>query len=67
MGSGDLSTDLSMGVLTPTPSVRPAEGRSPHPDAEGTVRRHSRPKPEDADEEATSDASEPAHQLDRLA
>jgi len=68
MGSGDLSTDLGMGVLTPTPSVRPADGHSPHQDAEGKARRRPQPEPQNSDEDALSDNDEAAaHQIDRMA
>jgi hypothetical protein len=66
MGSGDLSTDLSLGVLTPTPSVRPAQGHSPGQDAESKARRRPRPEPESSgDENSVDDAA--THQLDHLA
>jgi len=69
MGNSDLSADLTLGILTPASSVRPVEGHSPHPDAEGKARRRSRPEEEDDDgENASSEASDtPAHQFDHLA
>jgi hypothetical protein len=68
MGSGDLSTDLSLGVLTPTPSVRPAQGHSPSQDAEGKARRRPRPEPENSENEASPEGGDSApHQLDHLA
>lgn len=67
MGSGDLSSDLSLGILTPTPAVRPAEGNSPHQDAEGKARRRARPEPEKSEDEAAVEAGDPPHQLDSLA
>ena len=67
MASSDLSTDLSLGVLTPTPSVRPADGQSAHQEAEGEARRRAQPGPEDPDD-ASADVADPVtHQLDHLA
>jgi len=68
MGSSDLSSDLSSGVLTPTPSVRPADGHPPQQDAEGKARRRPQPAPENPDDGQLPDASDSApHQLDHLA
>ena len=69
MGNSDLSSDLTLGILTPASSIRPVEGHSPHPDAEGNARRRSRPEEKsDEGEDASSDADDtPAHQLDHLA
>jgi len=68
MGSGDLTTDLALGVLTPTPAVRPAQGHSPHEDAESKSRRRPHPKPENPEEDAASEIDDAAaHQLDRMA
>jgi hypothetical protein len=68
MGSGDFSSDLSLGVLTPTPSVRPTEGHSPRQDAEAKARRRPRPEPENPDGDTSADAGDAVtHQIDRLA
>jgi len=68
MGSGDLSTDIGLGVLTPTPAVRPAEGHFPGQDAESKARRRPRPEPENPDSEASPEADDAAaHQVDHLA
>ena len=71
MGNGDLSADLTLGVLTPASSVRPVEGHSLRPEDEGKGRRRSRPEEKDAEnegEEASPDAGDsPPHQLDHLA
>ncbi len=68
MGSGDLSTDLSLGLLTPTPAVRAVEGGSSNQDAEGQARRRPRPEEEKQEEDALCEAvDQPAHQLDHLA
>jgi len=66
--AGELSNDLSLGILTPAPSIRPVESHSPHPDAEGKARRRSRPEtenPETDDNELTE--GDDQHQIDRLA
>jgi len=68
MASGDLSTDLSLRILTPTPSVRPAEGHSPPQEAESKARRRPQPAPQNSDDDASSEIEDPVpHQLDRLA
>jgi hypothetical protein len=69
MGSGDLSTDLTLGILSPTSSVGPAEERARPRDAESKARRRPRPADPDADSELSSLEAEdkPAHQIDRLA
>jgi hypothetical protein len=73
LGNGDLSTDLSLGILTLASSVRPLEGQATHPDAEGKDRRRPRRElePEEENGEANSAASDTAdpspHQLDSLA
>ncbi|HXY78129.1 MAG TPA: hypothetical protein VEH47_04905 [Candidatus Acidoferrales bacterium] len=55
-------------MLTPTPSVRPADGHSPQQDAEGKARRRPQPAPENPDEGELSDGTDTApHQLDHLA
>jgi hypothetical protein len=76
MGSGDLSTDLNLGMLTPATSVRPSNGQSDRQDAESKTRRQTHPRqthpeeensePQEKEEENESD-DKPAHQLDRMA
>jgi hypothetical protein len=68
MDSGDLSTDLSLGILTPTASVRPVDSHPPQEDAEGKSRRRSQPEnaaPESDD--TIPGGSDDPHQIDRLA
>jgi len=65
VASGDLSNDLSLGILTPTPSVRPVESHSPQQDAEGKSRRRSRPEKQNPESADNTIAEE--HQIDRLA
>ena len=69
MGSGDFSTDLNLGMLSPTPAVRPAEGHSPPQDAEAKARRRLRAEADQdgTEPEAAADDSADPHQLDRLA
>ena len=66
MENGGLSTNLAFRVLTPTASVRPLDGHSPHQDAQGNSRRHSRQDRDETDVAAEPEEA-PEHQLDRLA
>jgi hypothetical protein len=66
MASGDLSTDVSVGLLTPAPSVRPVGSNSPHEEPQPKPR--SQARDEDASEETPSESDATSeHQLDRLA
>jgi len=71
MGSGYMSTDLTLGVLVPASSVRPADGHSPPQDPQEKARRHSREKEETQDDDGGDGSTETlesgAHQLDDLA
>jgi len=69
MGSGELSTDVSLGGLTPPASVRPVGTNSPNQEAPPQPRRPRRNDEEASEGEdhaSESDAS-PEHQIDRLA
>ena len=68
MTSGDLSSDLNFGILTPTPSVRPAEGHSAcdhHPEHKGRRRSSKESQQEETPSPERAEPSE--HKLDRLA
>jgi len=68
MGSGDLSTDLAFGILTPASSVRPVGGHPAQRDTESKARRRPRPEDENGDADPSSETVDPsAHQLDDLA
>ncbi len=68
MDSGELSTDLTMGILAPTSSVRATDGHSTQRDAEGKRRRRPRSESENGDpDDSSPEAGVPAHQLDSLA
>jgi hypothetical protein len=71
MGSGDLSTDLALGILTPAPTVRTLGGQTSDRDLQGNARRRPRPKDENLRDDSRSEASEasdrPKHQVDDLA
>ena len=68
MDTGDLSTDLTMGVLAPASSIRAADGHSPQRDADGKGRRRAQAEKENGDTDVSSpEAGAPAHQLDSLA
>lgn len=69
MGSGDLSTDLALNILTPAPAARAGEGHSPSQDAQGKARRGLRRVDENQTEENPSFdlGDQPAHQFDDLA
>ena len=69
MGSGDLSTDMTVGILTPAASVRGVEGHTPRQDSQGKARRRSRPEEDNPDDDnPASDSSEkPQHQIDDIA
>jgi len=68
MGSGNLSTDLSLGILTPTVAVRPVDSHSPQQDAEGKSHRRSQPEnsASESDDTIPGDGDD-LHQIDRLA
>jgi hypothetical protein len=73
MGNGDLTTDLSLGIVAPTPSVRP-EGRNLHdPGEESKARRRladeaRKEEPELGEEnDLLTPDDGPQHQLDDLA
>jgi len=51
MGSGDLSADLTIGILMPSSSVRPEDAHWSNPDAQGSPRRRSRLQRKHADQE----------------
>jgi hypothetical protein len=70
MVNSDLSTDLSLGILSPASSVRALDRRSPHSDPEGKARRRPRREEEETgdDDGANLDTADPLpHQLDHLA
>jgi len=68
MDSGDLSSDLTMGLLAPASSVRAVDGHSPQRDADGKRRRRPQSERENDDTDGSSpEAGIPAHQLDSLA
>lgn len=68
MASGDLSNNLSLGILTATPSIRPVDSHSPQQDAEGKSRRRSRLETENPESDDNSVAAgDDPHQIDRLA
>lgn len=68
MASGELSNDLSLGNLMPTPSIRPVESHSQRQDAHGKARRRSRAESENPESDDNSVAQgEDHHQIDRLA
>jgi hypothetical protein len=62
---GDLSTDITCGMLVPASSVCGVEGHAPHGAAQRNVRRRVRREEENRDEDNASSESE--HQLDDLA
>jgi hypothetical protein len=64
MASGDLSSDLSLGILAPATSVRRAEGH-PAGTHDRTPRRKPRQQPDS--DESPEPVEAPEHQLDRLA
>ena len=66
----DLSTDLSVGILSPASSIRAVDGHLPHSDPEGKARRRPRRKEEDRSDEdsAVIDTTDHLpHKLDHLA
>ena len=68
MASSDISTDLTLGVLSPTSAVRGVGGQSPKQDSGENSRRHSPSAPEaDENPELPEASEESQHQLDRLA
>lgn len=70
MGSGEFSTDVSLGVLTPAASVRPVGSNSHNQDPPPARRQapddQAKDEPASEDHSSESDASS-EHQLDRLA
>jgi len=70
MGNSDLSTDVSLGGLTPPASVRPVGSNSPNQEAPPKPRRprHDQEARESDDEDPSSESDAgPQHQIDRLA
>lgn len=65
MESGDFSTEVSVDVLTPASSVRPAGANSPNQDPQAKSRRQTRDQ--EASEEASESDAKSEHQIDRLA
>ncbi|HUA16190.1 MAG TPA: hypothetical protein VMG31_12910 [Verrucomicrobiae bacterium] len=68
MRSGDLSTELSLGIVAPGSSVRPERQPVPDRGGDGKARRRPRP-PSEADEGEAPGApgDDPTHQVDDLA
>jgi hypothetical protein len=82
MDSSSLTTDLSVGMLTPAPAVRPADGNSFNRDSQDNARRsHPQPQKETSKDSVKADGKNaeeigrdeqepggnPAHELDQLA
>jgi hypothetical protein len=64
---GDISADLSPGILAPASSVPAVQGHSPNRDRE-QQRRRQQQSDREAEESLTSDAGEMSpHQLDDMA
>ena len=65
MASGEFSSDLALGILPATPSVRPPEG---HPAGDNPEKRSRRrlQKPQESDDSPEAPEA-PEHQIDRLA
>lgn len=70
MDSGNLSTDLALGILAPASAIRGVDGQSGNPNAQGKERRRPSLKPgpdESPEEDILNGVGPPAHQLDDLA
>jgi len=67
MANGDLSTDLSLSLLTPASSVRATGGDSTRHEAEARARRQARDAEKDRDDNPLENDDGPEHQLDSLA
>jgi len=69
MDGGNLSTDLTIGVLTPASAVRTVEGDSAKQDAKEQARHRSHSEEKNRDDEGLSArvGGEPAHRVDNLA
>lgn len=75
MGNGNLSADLTTGMLSPASSVSPEEGHSSHPELDRKAQRRPRrasgaeeEKEKETDDSLVLDASSSSpHQLDHLA
>ena len=66
MAGGDLSTDLSLDMLTPASSVRAIGGNPPKQDSEAKARRQT-PEEESREDNLAEPDDHPEHQLDSLA
>lgn len=65
--TGDLSPDLDLGILAPSPSVRGAEGNAPNTNSDNKApRRRSRPV-EESEVESGEAETAGQHRLDRIA
>ncbi|HUO13792.1 MAG TPA: hypothetical protein VMX38_02305 [Verrucomicrobiae bacterium] len=68
MGSGDLSNDLLVGILTPAPAARPADSHAGCEDGSSSSRRRHRAKDPTAEGDITAeDDAQPVHEIDRMA
>ena len=68
MGSGDLSTDLALGILLPASPIRPSAGGSDHEETAAKTRRRTRASEQTLEDGLSADpADAPVHELDRLA
>jgi len=75
VGNGNLSADLTTGMLSPASSVSPEEGHSSHPELDRKAQRRPRrasgaeeEKEKETDDSLVLDASSSSpHQLDHLA
>lgn len=65
--AGDLSSDLDLRILAPSPAVRGVEGNAPNPNPNHTApRRRVRPEEEFEGDDGEPEAGD-EHRLDRLA
>jgi len=67
MSNGEISSDLGMPTLAPTPAVRGVSKDHPSQDPGGQGRRRAPAQPSSPEDSATETSDEAQHQLDRMA